>query len=453
MRFVSAYATWLITVAKRPAPEDRGWAVKQPVVSNNPLGKVVVGRDARVSGKMVRDIVVGTLTGMGLDVVDIGLASTPTTEIAVQNEVALGGIIITASHNPADWNALKLLNCDGEFLSAADGAAVLDIAERGAFQAAKCDDLGCVKTRTDYDKIHIDRVLSLPLVNAEAIGAADFRVGFDAINSVGGLILPKLLERLGVKRIEPLNPDPSGHFAHNPEPLPENLFGITRLVQESGCDIGFVVDPDVDRLAMVCADGSMFGEEYTIVSCADYVLSHTPGNTVSNLSSSRALADVTRLHGGEYTAAAVGEVNVVAQMKATNAVIGGEGNGGVIYPECHYGRDALVGIALMLTQMATTGKSAAALRASYPNYSMSKNRIDLRPGTDIDALLAKMAEKYAADKPNTIDGVKIDFADSWVHFRKSNTEPIIRVYSEAPTAEAAAALAKRMKEEIMDYMG
>lgn len=430
VRFVSAYSKW---------------------VKSNHDGdgrpKVVVGRDARISGPMVRDIVVGTLRGMGIDVVDIDLATTPTTEIAVTGENADGGIIITASHNPRQWNALKLLDRNGEFLTAAQGAEVLSTADREDYTAAEVDQLGSL-CKKDYSDYHIDKVISLKLVDCEAIKKAGFAVAVDTINSVGGIILPKLLERLGVKTVYGINLEPNGDFAHNPEPLPQNLHDISRIVAEKKADIGFVVDPDVDRLAFISEDGSMFGEEYTIVSVADYVLSQTSGNTVSNLSSSRALRDVTVKHGGQYAAAAVGEVNVVGKMKATNAIIGGEGNGGVIYPECHYGRDALVGIALMLTQMAKTGKKPTELRATYPSYVISKNRIDLRPGVDVDSILAKVKELHKNEQVNDIDGVKIDFANSWVHLRKSNTEPIIRIYAEAETESAANALAESIKSEI-----
>ncbi len=423
VRFVSAYATFI----------KKGKA----------KGKVVVGRDARVSGQMVRNIVVGTLQGMGIDVVDIDLATTPTTEIAVVAEAADGGIILTASHNPMQWNALKLLNADGEFLSATDGAQVLSIAEAEQFDYANVDELGTLTTK-DYTQYHIDQVLALKLVDVDAIKKANFSVAIDTVNSVGGIILPRLLNALGVKHIEGLNLDATGKFAHNPEPLPQNLTDISALIAKGGIDVGFVVDPDVDRLALVCEDGTMFNEEYTIVSVADYVLSHTQGNTVSNLSSSRALRDVTEQHGGKYNAAAVGEVNVVTEMKRTNAVIGGEGNGGVIYPEAHYGRDALVGIALFLSHLAHKKVKVSELKKSYPEYFISKNRIDLSPNTDIDAILANVKRKYANEQVNDIDGVKIDFADSWVHLRKSNTEPIIRVYSEAHSIAAAEQLAKEV---------
>lgn len=429
VRFVSAYATW----------------VKK--ASNSQHVKVVVGRDARISGQMVRNIVTGVLMGMGVDVVDIGLATTPTTELAVTAEHADGGIIITASHNPKQWNALKLLDNKGEFLSAAQGADVLSIAANEDYEASDVDSLGSIVEK-DYADYHIDKVLSLKLVDADAVRKADFIVAMDTINSVGGIILPKLLEKLGVKTVYGINLEPTGRFAHNPEPLPQNLTDIAQLVRDKKADMGIVVDPDVDRLAFISEDGSMFGEEYTIVSIADYVLSHTPGSTVSNLSSSRALRDVTERHGGTYAPAAVGEVNVVAKMRETNAIIGGEGNGGVIYPECYYGRDALVGIALQLTQMAKSGKSLTQLRATYPDYVISKNRIDLRAGVDVDAILDKVKQAHKNDKVDDRDGVKIDFPDSWVHLRKSNTEPIIRIYAEAHLQAEADALAQSIRKEI-----
>ena len=402
---------------------------------------IVVGRDARISGEMVRQLVVGTLIGMGLDVIDIGLATTPTTELAVTMEKADGGIILTASHNPKQWNALKLLNEKGEFLNAAEGNKILEIAEEEAFDFAAVEQLGKIRTDDSYTQKHIDHVLSLKLVDVDAIRKAGFTVAFDAVNSVGGIVLPELLKALGVKRIIELNAKPDGIFAHNPEPLPEHLTEIAGVVKKEKADVGFVVDPDVDRLAIITEKGEMFGEEYTLVSVADYILQHTPGNTVSNLSSTRALRDVTEKQGKTYTASAVGEVNVVAQMKATNAVIGGEGNGGIIYPESHYGRDALVGIGLFLTQLAKSGKTVSELRAQYPNYFMAKHRMDLTPDTDIDGLLQAIKAKYSDYPVNDIDGVKIDFPDKWVHFRRSNTEPIIRIYSEAPTKEEAEELA------------
>ncbi len=414
--------------------------------------KIVVGRDARISGSMVRQVVCGTLMGMGYDVIDIGLATTPTTELAVRMSGAEGGIIITASHNPRHWNALKLLNHEGEFLTAADGQAVLEIAEREDFSYADVDHLGSYTLDDSYNQRHIDSVLALSLVDVEAVKKARFRVVVDAINSVGALILPGLLRALGVEYTL-LNGEPNGDFAHNPEPLEKNLSGIMTEMSKGGYDLGIVVDPDVDRLAFIQEDGKMFGEEYTLVSVADYVLSHTPGNTVSNLSSTRGLRDVTQRHGGEYFAAAVGEVNVTTKMKAVNAVIGGEGNGGVIYPESHYGRDALVGIALFLSSLAQKGCKASELRASFPNYYIAKNRIDLTPSTDVDAILRKVKEMYSDEQVTDIDGVKIDFPDKWVHLRKSNTEPIIRVYSEAATMEEADALGKKLMQVVYDMQG
>ena len=412
--------------------------------------KIVVGRDGRISGLMVRNVVVGTLMGMGYDVIDIGYATTPTTELAVRMAGADGGIIITASHNPRQWNALKLLNREGEFLTAADGAEVLRLAEAEDFHYAEVDKLGTCTIDDSFDQRHIDSVLQLKLVDREAISKRKFRVCADTINSVGGIILPKLFQQLGVE-YEILNGECTGDFAHNPEPLEKNLHGIMDRMRQGGFDLGIVVDPDVDRLAFICEDGTMFGEEYTLVSVADYVLSHTPGNTVSNLSSTRALRDVTKRHGGEYTAAAVGEVNVTTKMKEVGAVIGGEGNGGVIYPESHYGRDALVGIALFLSSLAQKGCTASDLRATFPDYQIAKNRIDLTPETDVDAILVKVKEMFAKDNSaqvNDIDGVKIDFPDRWVHLRKSNTEPIIRVYSEAQTIEQADNLGKQLMQVV-----
>ncbi|GHT62399.1 phosphoglucomutase [Bacteroidia bacterium] len=410
--------------------------------SKNPVSKtIVVGRDARISGEMVRELVTGTLTGMGFDVTDIGLATTPTTELAVTLEKAAGGIILTASHNPKQWNALKLLNEKGEFLNAAEGNEILKIAEKESFVFAGVDELGKVKKDDSYTQKHIEQVLALKLVDVDAIRKAGFTVAFDAVNSVGGIVLPALLKALGVKQIIALNAEPTGVFAHNPEPLPEHLTEIAKVVKDQKADVGFVVDPDVDRLAIITEKGEMFGEEYTLVSIADYVLQHTPGNTVSNLSSTRALRDITAKYGKTYTAAAVGEVNVVEKMKTTGAVIGGEGNGGVIYPESHYGRDALVGIGLFLTQLAKSGKKVSELRAQYPTYFMAKQRMELTPDTDVDALLESLKKKYAAYPVNDIDGVKVDFPDQWVHFRKSNTEPIVRIYTEAPTKEEAEKLA------------
>ncbi len=412
-------------------------------------GKIVVGRDARMSGQMVDSIVSGTLVGMGFDVLNIGLATTPTTELAVTMSGADGGIIITASHNPRQWNALKLLNSHGEFLTKDDGNEVLDIAEREDFEYAEVDHLGKIINDSSFDDRHIESVLNLNLVDAEAIRKAGFKVCVDSINSVGGVILPKLLDRLGVE-YKFLNADPTGDFAHNPEPLEKNLSGIMDEMKSGAYNLGIVVDPDVDRLAFICEDGRMFGEEYTLVSVADYVLSHTPGNTVSNLSSTRALRDVTQQHGGTYTAAAVGEVNVTTKMKEVGAVIGGEGNGGVIYPESHYGRDALVGIALFLSSLAHKGCKVSEFRATFPEYFIAKNRIDLTPSTDVDAILEKVKQLYANEQVNDIDGVKIDFPDKWVHLRKSNTEPIIRVYSEASTMEAADALGKQIMQVVYD---
>lgn len=420
--------------------------------SVNPTNKIVVGRDARISGQMVCNIVCGTLTGMGYDVVNIGLATTPTTELAVTMSNADGGIIITASHNPRQWNALKLLNAKGEFLDKEAGNEVLRIAEAEDFDYADVDHVGRYTEDNSFDQKHIDSVLALSLVDKDAIKSAGFRVAVDTINSVGGIILPKLLTALGVEYTI-LNGEANGDFAHNPEPLEKNLSGIMELMSKGGYDLGIVVDPDVDRLAFICENGKMYGEEYTLVSVADYVLSHTPGNTVSNLSSTRALRDVTEKHGATYTAAAVGEVNVTTKMKEVGAVIGGEGNGGVIYPESHYGRDALVGIALFLSSLAQKKCKVSELRATFPEYSIAKNRIDLTPSTDVDAILVKIKEMYAADSNasvNDIDGVKIDFPDSWVHLRKSNTEPIIRVYSEANTMEQADTLGKKIMQVVYD---
>ena len=414
--------------------------------------KIVVGRDGRISGLMVRNVVVGTLMGMGYDVIDIGYATTPTTELAVKMAGADGGIIITASHNPRQWNALKLLNKDGEFLTAADGAEVLRLAEAEDFNYAEVDQLGQLTIDDTFNQRHIDAVLGLKLVDREAIKARKFRVCVDTINSVGGIILPELFKQLGVD-YEILNGACTGDFAHNPEPLEKNLLGIMDKMKHGGFDLGIVVDPDVDRLAFICEDGVMFGEEYTLVSVADYVLSHTVGNTVSNLSSTRALRDVTEKHGGVYTAAAVGEVNVTTKMKEVGAVIGGEGNGGVIYPESHYGRDALVGIALFLSSLAQKGCTASELRKTFHDYQIAKNRIDLTPETDVDAILVKVKELFAQDplaKVNDIDGVKIDFPDKWVHLRKSNTEPIIRVYSEAKSMAEADELGKKLMQVVYD---
>lgn len=413
---------------------------------------IVVGRDARISGEMVKNIVCGTLMGMGYDVLNIGLATTPTTELAVRMSKAAGGIIITASHNPRHWNALKLLNQEGEFLTKDNGNEVLEIAEKENFEFADVDHLGKYTEDSTFNQRHIESVLALELVDREAIRNAHFKVAVDAINSVGGIILPELLKALGVEYTM-INGEANGDFAHNPEPLAQNLGGIMSEIGKGGYDLGIVVDPDVDRLAFICEDGKMFGEEYTLVSVADYVLSHTPGNTVSNLSSTRALRDVTEKHGGVYTASAVGEVNVTTKMKEVNAVIGGEGNGGVIYPESHYGRDALVGIALFLSSLAQKGCKVSELRATFPEYFIAKNRIDLTASTDVDAILEKVKEQYGkqADvKVTDIDGVKLDFPDKWVHLRKSNTEPIIRVYSEASTMEEADALGKKLMQVVYD---
>ncbi|MBO7553914.1 MAG: phosphoglucosamine mutase [Bacteroidaceae bacterium] len=421
-------------------------------VKNN---KIVVGRDARISGEMVRSVVVGTLMGMGWDVVDIDLATTPTTELAVTMEGASGGIILTASHNPKQWNALKLLNEHGEFLNAAEGNEVLRIAEAEEFTFAEVDQLGSYRKDLSYNQKHIDAVLALPLVDVDAIRKAHFRVAIDTVNSVGGIILPQLLQQLGVERISGLYTEPTGNFQHNPEPLEKNLGDIMALMRQGGHDVAFVVDPDVDRLAMICEDGTMYGEEYTLVTVADYILKHTPGNTVSNLSSTRALRDVTEKYGQQYFASAVGEVNVTTKMKEVDAVIGGEGNGGVIYPAIHYGRDALVGIALFLSHLAHEGKKVSELRATYPSYFMAKNRIDLRPDTDIDAILSKVKAMYAGQMEvnvNDIDGVKIDFTDKWVHLRRSNTEPIIRVYSEAHTLLEAEEIGQQIVDLVQEML-
>jgi phosphomannomutase len=433
VKFTTAYATFIR---------------RQGVKSN----KIIVGRDGRISGEMVKNVVCGTLMGMGFDVINIGYATTPTTELAVTMAGADGGIIITASHNPRQWNALKLLNNQGEFLTAADGAEVLDIAAREDFDYADVDHLGSYTDDNSFNQRHIDSVLQLKLADVEAIKKRKFRVCVDTINSVGGIILPDLFKAIGVD-YEILNGACTGDFAHNPEPLEKNLQGIMDKMRQGGFDLGIVVDPDVDRLAFICEDGVMFGEEYTLVSVADYVLSHTAGNTVSNLSSTRALRDVTVKHGGQYTAAAVGEVNVTTKMKEVGAVIGGEGNGGVIYPESHYGRDALVGIVLFLSSLAQKGCTASELRSTFPDYQIAKNRIDLTPETDVDAILVKVKEMFAQDNSaqvNDIDGVKIDFPDRWVHLRKSNTEPIIRVYSEAQTMELADELGKKLMQVVYD---
>lgn len=433
VKFTSAYATW--------------------VRRNNSEAKhIVVGRDARLSGEMVRQLVCGTLMGMGFDVTDIGLATTPTTELAVKWLDADGGLILTASHNPRHWNALKLLNRQGEFLTAADGNVVLDIAEKEDFIYAEVDLLGHYRTDDTMNLRHIDAVLDLELVDVEAIRKANFSVAIDCVNSVGGIILPELLDRLGVKKVSRLFCEPTGDFQHNPEPLEKNLGDIMSLMRNGSHDVAFVVDPDVDRLAFIDEKGNMYGEEYTLVTVADYVLRHTPGNTVSNLSSTRALRDITMKYGGKYNAAAVGEVNVTTKMKETGAVIGGEGNGGVIYPALHYGRDALVGIALFLSHLAHEGIKVSELRATYPQYYIAKNRIDLNPGTDVDAILNEIKGIYADQKINDIDGVKIDFPDKWVHLRKSNTEPIIRVYSEASDMETANSIGEDVMKVIRSLM-
>jgi phosphomannomutase len=420
--------------------------------SNKQKLKVVIGRDARISGPMIHNLVMNTLIGLGIDVIDLGLSTTPTVEIAVPMEGADGGIILTASHNPKQWNALKLLNEKGEFLSGKDGEVILEIAESERFDFSDVDSLGEIIVNDAYMDIHIDEVLNLPLVDADKVATRKFKVVVDGVNSSGGIIIPKLLEQMGVEVVK-LYCEPNGHFPHNPEPLKEHLGDICKLVVEEQADFGIVVDPDVDRLAFISNDGEMFGEEYTLVACADYVLNKTPGNTVSNMSSSRALHDITKKHNGDYKASAVGEVNVVEMMKATNAIIGGEGNGGIIYPESHYGRDSLVGVALFLTHLANLDVTVAELRASYPQYYMSKNKIELTPQIDVDAILTAMADQYKNEKITTIDGVKIDFAENWVHLRKSNTEPIIRIYTEAATQELADNLAEKIILEIKKVAG
>ena len=433
VKFTSAYATLIRRTTKKDS------------------NMIVVGRDARMSGEMVKNVVCGTLMGMGFDVLNIGLSSTPTTELAVTMSGACGGIILTASHNPKQWNALKLLNEYGEFLNASEGNEVLRIAASEDFEYADIDHIGKYTEDDSYNQKHIDNVLALGLVDVDAIRKAHFRVAIDCVNSVGGIILPELLKQLGVEHVEKLYCEPTGNFQHNPEPLEKNLGDIMNLMRQGNNDVAFVVDPDVDRLAIICENGTMYGEEYTLVSVADYVLKHTPGNTVSNLSSTRALRDVTCKYGMQYSAAAVGEVNVVAKMKDVRAVIGGEGNGGVIYPASHYGRDALVGIALFLSHLAHEGKKVSELRATYPNYFIAKNRIDLTPETDVDAILVKVKELYNGADINDIDGVKIDFPDKWVHLRKSNTEPIIRVYSEASTMEEADKLGKDIMNIVYSF--
>ena len=434
VKFAAAYGVWL-----------KDYSKKENL-------KVVIGRDARLSGEMIQNLVVSTLIGLGIDVIDLDLSTTPTVEIAVPMEKADGGIILTASHNPKQWNALKLLNEKGEFLDAAQGAKILEIVEKEHFNFAEVDDLGSITKNDAYIDIHIDEVLNLSLVDADTIRKAKFKVVVDGVNSTGGIAIPKLLETLGVKVVK-LYCDPTGHFPHNPEPLKEHLGDICNLVVQEKADFGIVVDPDVDRLAFISNDGEMFGEEYTLVACADYVLGKTKGNTVSNLSSSRALRDITQKHGGTYEAAAVGEVNVVTKMKANKAIIGGEGNGGIIYPESHYGRDALVGTALFLMLMAERGGTVKELRDSYPSYFMSKKKIQLTPELDVDAILKAMANKYSNEDISIIDGVKVDFAENWVHLRKSNTEPIIRIYTEAQSQNEADGLADRITGEIKGIAG
>lgn len=433
VKFASAYGTWL-----------KNANTKEKL-------KVVVGRDARISGPMIHNLVVNTLIGLGIDVIDLGLSTTPTVEVAVPLEMADGGIILTASHNPKQWNALKLLNEKGEFLNGAEGAKILEIADSEAFNFSDVDSLGEITINDAYMDIHIDEVLNLPLVDADAVAKRKFKVVVDGVNSSGGIVIPNLLEQMGVEVVK-LYCEPNGHFPHNPEPLKEHLGDICALVLKEKADFGIVVDPDVDRLAFISNDGEMFGEEYTLVAVADYVLSKTPGNTVSNMSSSRALRDITEKHKGSYQASAVGEVNVVELMKSTQAIIGGEGNGGIIYPELHYGRDSLVGVALFLTHLANLDVTVAELRASYPQYYMSKNKIELTPEIDVDAILVAMTDKYKNENISTIDGVKIDFATEWVHLRKSNTEPIIRIYTEAPTQQEADKLALRIIDEIKEVV-
>lgn len=429
--------------------------------SKNKKIKIVVGRDARISGEMVNNLVLGTLQGMGVDIVDVGLSTTPTVEIAVPEEKADGGIILTASHNPKQWNALKLLNSKGEFINEQDGAEVLEIAEKELYTFVEVNALGKIRKDDTYFKKHIDKILALSLVDVEAIKKADFKVVIDCVNSTGGIVLPQLLKALGVNQVVELYCDPTGEFPHNPEPLPENLRDISKAVKKEGADLGIVVDPDVDRLALVCEDGEMFGEEYTLVACAEYVLnkrspsekaSGKKGNTVSNLSSTRALRDVTEKHNGKYNASAVGEVNVVKMMKETGAIIGGEGNGGIILPELHYGRDALVGIALFLSHLAKYGKTASMLRSSYPNYHISKNKIELTSDINVDNILNSIQQKYKKQPINTIDGVKIEFDKEWVHLRRSNTEAIIRIYSESESETTADNLAKKIMADIREFI-
>ena len=433
VKFTSAYGTW--------ATEKSG----------KEKNKIVVGRDARISGEMVSSLVVATLSGMGCDVVNIGLATTPTTEIAVTEEEADGGIILTASHNPKQWNALKLLNSKGEFLNAAEGAKILELADAEDFSFAEVDDLGVI-TEKDYTDVHVQHVLNLELVDVEAIKKAGFSVAVDAVNSVGGIAMPALFKALEIEKVVEINCEATGHFAHTPEPIPENLVETAEIIKNSGVDVGFVVDPDVDRLVVINEDGSMFNEEYTLVAVADYILGQTPGNTVSNLSSSRALRDVTEKHGQRYEAAAVGEVNVVAKIREIDAIIGGEGNGGIIYPTSHSGRDALVGAALFLTHLAKSGMKCSELRKTYPDYFISKNKIELAPEIDVDGILLKVKDFYANEKVTDIDGVKIDFEESWVHLRKSNTEPIIRIYAEAKSSADADKLAQQMIDQMKSFL-
>lgn len=430
VKFAAAYGTWL--------------------KSGNPSKKmnVVIGRDARISGEMVSTLVSSTLIGLGINVIDLGLSTTPTVEVAVPMEKADGGIILTASHNPKQWNALKLLNRRGEFISGKDGEEIIRIAASDAYEFSEVDDLGIKTTISDYIERHIDLILQLPLVDVQAITEANFKIVVDAVNSTGGIAIPALLRKLGVTQITELYCEPTGHFPHNPEPLPEHLGDLAKAIKENNADLGITVDPDVDRLAFVCEDGSMFGEEYTLVAVADYVISNTPGNTVSNLSSTRALRDVTEARGLKYEAAAVGEVNVVEKMKAIDAVIGGEGNGGIIYPALHYGRDAMVGIALFLTHLAQKKTPVSQLRNSYPKYVISKNKIELTPEINVDKLLAEIAEKYKGEEVDTTDGVKIYIGKEWVHLRKSNTEPIIRIYSESHSEATANAFAERFINEL-----
>ncbi len=432
VKFAAAFGTWAI--------------------QHHSSRTIVIGRDARPSGSMISQLITSTLTGLGINVIDLGLSTTPTVEMAVPNEKACGGIIITASHNPVEWNALKLLNSKGEFVSATDGAEILELAESGAMEFAKVNKLGKTNLDDSYLDFHIEAILNLPLVDVNAIKERNFKIVVDGVNSSGGIAVPQLLKALGIKNIIELYCEPNGNFPHNPEPLPENLTTISLEVEKNRYDLGIVVDPDVDRLAFINEDGTMFGEEYTLVAITDYILSNTPGNTVSNLSSTRALRDVTEKHGGTYTASAVGEVNVVTKMKETKAIIGGEGNGGVIYPELHYGRDALVGIALFLTHLAKANKSCAQLRASYPSYYISKNKIELQPTINVDEILSTIQEKYKSQPINTIDGVKIEFDKQWVHLRKSNTEPIIRIYAEADSETTAASLANKVIQDIHEII-